>query len=303
MKRYFVTADTRRTARNGKEFCVLTLRSPSGEAIDAKNWDGTIPLLKGKVIEAELENQPYRGRDSWIVKNWRISAVQDWNWIPPETVFRKPRAHEWYKDRLKRLIDDVLDTNLRNILDILILNRWDDFIFCPAASAIHNAYIGGLLLHTVQVALLGQHLFDTYYRFFPVLRHDLVIAGCLLHDWGKMFEYEHAPDSPELGERTEAMPLTGHISLCVQAISRLYPGEEPLPEIVNDLIHCVQSHHLILEWGSPTTPALPEAMLVAYADNTDGRLQTAVDLIRNNPEDTMIRNHWDCSTVIVRGRT
>lgn len=300
MKRYFVTADTRRTARNGKDFCVITLRSPSGEVTTAKNWDGTIPPLKGKVIEAVLENQPYRGQDSWIMKKWCISANQDWEWIPPESVFSKPRDHKWYQNRLKKLIDDVSDTDLKNILETLIVKYWDDFIFCPAASAIHNAYIGGLLLHTVQVALLGRHLFDTYSRFFPVLRRDLIITACLLHDWGKMFEYEHAPDSPELGERTEAMALTGHISLCVQAIARLYPGEDNLPPIIRDLIHCIQSHHLILEWGSPTTPALPEAMLVAYADNTDGRLQTAIDLIRNNPDDKMIRNYWDGSTVINR---
>ncbi len=95
------------------------------------------------------------------------------------------------------------------------------------------------------------------------------------------------------------MVLTGHISLAVQAVARQFPGKEPLPDIIRDLIHCIQSHHLILEWGSPTTPALPEAMIVAFSDNTDGRLQTASDLLRNNPDETVVRNPWDRGSSVI----
>ena len=299
MKRCYVTGDERRVARNGDTYAVLTLRDPGGGSVEAKEWNGSIPSLLGKVIEAELENRPFKGRDSWVVRKWRLDPSQDWRWEPQKEIFHEPLTHEWYCAQLRWMMESIEDSTLSDVVEKLVGEHWDTFIFAPAAARIHNAYIGGLLLHTVQAAHLGLHLHEVYSGFFPVLRRDLILSACLLHDWGKMFEYECGPDAIELGRPTEEMALTGHISLAVQAVARQFPGTEPLPDIIRDLIHCIQSHHLILEWGSPTTPALPEAMIVAFADNTDGRLQTAVDLLRNNPDRDVVPNPWDRGASVI----
>lgn len=300
MERFFVSDDDRRVARSGNRYAVLTLRRPDGTGLEARLWDGDVEELAGRVVEMELRDRPFRGRTSWIVTELRVPENQEWRWEPPSDVFRPPRDHGWYVSELSRLLESIEDPELASVCNSLIRGHWDGYITSPAASSIHNAYIGGLLLHSVQSALLGMHLCEVYGRFFPVLRRDLVLAGCLLHDWGKMFEYETDPGSGSFGGRTEAMVTAGHISLGIQGIARLYPGSDPLPQTVSDLIHCVQSHHLIREWGSPTVPALPEAMLVAYADHTDGRLHTAADLLRNNPGRDIVDNPWDAGSVVRR---
>ncbi|HEX8916697.1 MAG TPA: HD domain-containing protein [Humisphaera sp.] len=140
----------------------------------------------------------------------------------------------------------------------------------PAAQSFHHAWIGGLLEHTLNACETG----DAVCRFYPTLNRDLVVAGIFLHDIAKTWElkYEAAFGYTDGGQ------LIGHIVkgamwLEHKAAQAAQQIGEPIPRpLVDVLQHIVLSHHGELEFGSPKTPATPEAFAVHMIENLDAKL-------------------------------
>lgn len=55
-------------------------------------------------------------------------------------------------------------------------------------------------------------------------------------------------------------------------------------KLANELKHCILSHHGELEYGSPKKPALIEAVALAFADNTDAKLEGFIEILDGNKE-------------------
>jgi 3'-5' exoribonuclease len=140
------------------------------------------------------------------------------------------------------------------------------FAQAPAAKSMHHAFLGGLLEHTLSVLGMAERACGHYRN----LNRDLVLAGVLLHDLGKTAEltYERSFGYSDEGN------LLGHIAMETQWISREmgkipgFPGELRL-----HILHIVLSHHGRLDFGSPVVPKTPEALLVHYLDDLDGKLE------------------------------
>lgn len=135
----------------------------------------------------------------------------------------------------------------------------------PAAKAMHHAYAGGLLEHTLSVARLCLHIADHYQE----LDRQVLFAGAVCHDLGKLWELTAGL---AIDYTTEGR-LIGHIA---QAADRLAPfikksGLEP--ELAEHLRHLILSHHGTHEFGAPRLPATSEALVLHYADNIDAKLQ------------------------------
>ena len=141
---------------------------------------------------------------------------------------------------------------------------WDSFCGAPAAKKIHQAYPGGLLLHTLGVARICEAVCSVY----PRLRRDLLLCAALLHDVGKVWEYRLLPRP----DKTDAGRLVGHVVLGAQEVSRRAREVGIPPKIRLMLQHLLLSHHGRKEWGSPVEPAIPEAEVLHYADMLDSRL-------------------------------
>ena len=116
---------------------------------------------------------------------------------------------------------------------------------------------------------------------YPELHRDLLIAGVLFHDTGKL--WETCP--PERGFGIESEPrgeLLGHLSIGIELVNTIWrdlPKEDweslvPASEDVRlHLLHLVASHHGQLEFGSPVLPKTPEAALLHFVDNIDARME------------------------------
>jgi 3'-5' exoribonuclease len=131
---------------------------------------------------------------------------------------------------------------------------------CPASLSNHHAALGGLLKHTVEVGLIGRQIAKTCGA-----RSDVLLAGVLLHDIGKLEAYRW----DGLFEMTEAGSLLGHVVLGALMLDRrLDEEEEPVvsEEERRLLQHLVLSHHGELEFGSPVRPMTLEAEVLHYAD-------------------------------------
>jgi 3'-5' exoribonuclease len=130
----------------------------------------------------------------------------------------------------------------------------------------HHARLGGLLEHTLSVMGLAERA-CAHYRD---LNRDLVLAGVFLHDVGKTAELSY---QRSFGY-TDAGNLLGHIALEAEWISRAMGKIPMFPEELRlQILHIVLSHHGRLEFGSPVLPKTPEALLVHYLDDLDGKLE------------------------------
>lgn len=150
------------------------------------------------------------------------------------------------------------------------------FSVVPAATKMHHNFKHGLLEHTYRLMVLADDFVDSYNKHgWPgnkiILDKDAVLAGCLLHDMMKCFEYE-----PEGGYAVEGN-LLGHIARGIMEVGSKTAKIENFPEEIKELMaHIISAHHLQIEWGSPDTPCCPEAIVVHYLDDLCSKLDPTI---------------------------
>lgn len=169
----------------------------------------------------------------------------------------------------------------RTVLDPSFLRR---YIESPAARTMHHAYVGGLLQHSLALVSFCKQAAEIY----PLVDRDLLIAGALLHDIGKVFSYEAQATFPI----TDDERLIGHITrgtLLVESAVREIPGFPA--NLMQELLHLLVSNHGTPEWGSPIQPRTLEAVLLHYIDLLDSRAQGFVDHVTGEPGEAEWTSH------------
>lgn len=197
-----------------------------------------------------------------------------------------PDDHAETRRRFDRLAASVANPHLAGLLERVFGNapfraRFEDAV---AAGSHHHAYRGGLLRHTVEVAELCR----AACRTLPFLRHDLLVTAALLHDLGKVWEMEQGLRA---GEYTAHGALIGHVHGGAFRMEQAIRQDATFPGGLRDaLLHLLLSHHERPEWGSPKTPALPEAVTLAQCDQISAHA-TEYDAARQSASPGQ-RTHW-----------
>lgn len=142
---------------------------------------------------------------------------------------------------------------------------WQTFRMFPAAVAHHHAYVHGLLEHTLGVARSAKAIALSYQGSEYEPDVDVVVAGALLHDLGKLDTYVLTPGPETTLEGT----VLDHIATGYARFIKMADEFGLSPMARMHLGHIILSHHGQKEFGSPVLPATPEAMIVAAADNLD----------------------------------
>ena len=195
--------------------------------------------------------------------------------------------------RFDTLVQSVANVHLSQLLQrVFSGKRRQQFEEAVAARTLHHAYRGGLLRHTVEVAEVCRAAVKVH----PALRHDLLVAGALLHDSGKLFEMDQ---ELRAGDYTALGLLEGHLvsgAFFIGAQMSKIPG---FPSgLASALRHLVLSHHDRPEWGSPVTPALPEAVVLAKCDQISAQTTLYLEETKNAaPGETSVRRGDHCILV------
>lgn len=191
-----------------------------------------------------------------------------------------------YQKKLDNLIADIKEPGLAKLVkNIFSGETYEQFLINPAGMRLHHAYVGGLMHHTVCVANIALALAHT----IEGVDRDLVLAGALLHDVGKLKEI-----SPELGfPYTTEGRLLGHISI----MGMLVKDEgSKIQELTNDklqeVLHIILSHHGEQDKGSPVACATKESFVVHYADE--------IDAIMNQFNDFKKKDSWEYNKMLQR---
>lgn len=268
-----------KTTRTGGEYLELKLTDASGE-LKAFLWDlkaveGEFAALVPDVfVKVKGKVEEFQGRKQIRVDKVRFAAdseVGDFSHFFPTS----KRPVEAMLQELDGLIQGIGDPWVRRLLDTLLVQDADRraaFAKAPAAKSLHHVYLGGLLEHTLSVASMARAACEHYRS----LNRDLVLAGVLLHDLGKTAElsYQRSFGYTDTGN------LLGHITLETQWVAKAMEQLPGFPEELRlQILHIILAHHGKLEFGSPVLPKTPEALLVHYLDDLDGKLEGMFRLI------------------------
>lgn len=168
------------------------------------------------------------------------------------------------------LIDQIESHNLRNIVSEIYASYKDIILRASSAKGMHHVGIGGNLSHSIETCKLAMHITSALQITGKQISMDLVIAGALLHDIGKIETYKI---DRALVEYTLTGMLQEHIATGLRILSEynaysdyVYNNEITL------LSHIVAAHHGSLEFGSPVTPKFAEAYVVNFADGISAKM-------------------------------
>ena len=285
---FLVRAKERKTARNGSAYLDLELQDSTGR-IKAKVWDSDHLQSEFEVddivrVSGGVEN--YQGTSQLSLRKIVKCSEEEIDladYLPHGT--QDPAAQfESLLNRIQKMQSVPLQAMLLQVFKDPEIAR--KFKLAPAATHYHHAYLGGLLEHVSSLVELGDSICDHY----PSLERDLVVAGLLLHDLGKIEELNFAR---HFAYSTRGQ-LVGHINIGLEIIRdkmRLIPD---FPEELRDrLEHIILSHHGKLEFGSPKEPMFMEALVVNYLDDLDSKLAAMrgqYEADKNHPGDWTTRN-------------
>lgn len=189
--------------------------------------------------------------------------------------FRKAtRSKEELSALLEAMIDKIDNAYLQKLLQAVFETEGikERYVTSPAAKLLHHDTIGGLADHSLNMAEIVIRLADQY----PALDRDLLICGALLHDIGKIWEYEVSGSI----DFTTPGRLVGHINQGDEFITSIADSIELFPEdLLTHVRHLIISHQGEKEKGSPVLPQTPEAVFLHAVDELDSRMG-AVDKIR-----------------------
>ncbi|MFH1402960.1 MAG: HD domain-containing protein [Candidatus Altiarchaeota archaeon] len=262
----------------------LLLTDSSGRTIDYKYWGNVNEDVVKSVYESiKPDSVVYvQGKASKYNDKLQIStnepdiirALQKGEYSPEDFIIpAKMDVGEMYGLLMER-ISGVGDPELKKLLERIFNDppTSEKFKTHPAAIEIHHNWTGGLLQHTLEVveyALLSH-------RLFPDMNKDLLVAGSLLHDIGKLEELEVTSRV----KGTRKGQLEGHISIGYAMVSEYMKELGTGVETREKLLHIILSHHGRLEYGSPKPPMTPEAFAVYYADDMSSKLSEITDYVK-----------------------
>lgn len=277
---FFLTRQCQiRQKKSGEDYLSLTLLDRTGH-VGAVMWDGVTDdirtLTDGIVVRVQGTLGSYQGQKQLTIRNIRAALPTE---IDHEDYL--PRSAADPQERLayiEQAIAEITDPGLQALLQAILTDPTirPAFLAAPAASLIHHAVLGGLVEHTAAVVETCTVLAQRY----PTLDRDLLIAGAVLHDIGKVRELRWMP----VFDYTDEGRLLGHMVLGATLIQE-FLQQAPLPrETANRLLHLVLSHHGLAEYGAIKEPMTLEAFTLFMADDLDAKVAGITQFTAESPD-------------------
>jgi 3'-5' exoribonuclease len=283
---FLVFQKTMPTGKSGKAYLNLKLGDKTGE-IEGRIWEN-VDQFSGKFNQADFvriigRTQLYQ--DKIQLNITQVEIIQE-DQLKTEDFLPITRfdIETMYAELLALIKKEVDEPDVQRLLLAIFENPEiaKKFKKAPAAKSMHHAFIGGLLEHELGLARLAIDVCKHY----PHIQKSYVIAGCLLHDIGKIDELKY----DRYFEYSDEGKLIGHLVMGIELVTKTATSLPNFPERTALLVkHLIASHHGSLEFGSPKIPYTLEAIMVHYLDDMDSKLQAMKGLIDKEWE---TNNKW-----------
>ena len=256
------------TTKNGKPFVGLKLMDRTGQ-VEGRVWDRAEwfaeTFSNGDAAWVRGQAEGYQGKTQVKVMDARPldSDELDLSLLMPSSAFDPDEMLAELEAMIGAMADPHLQGLLRDVLadpDLIQgLRR------APAAKRFHHAYVGGLLEHILGVSRAAVQVG----RLYPVLNADLLLTGAVLHDLGKVREFDSGPG----GDYTSEGRLLGHLIIGFGMIEdKIGARPDFPPELALLVKHLILSHHGEYEMGSPRRPKILEALALHLIDDLDAKM-------------------------------
>ena len=280
-----------KVSKIGKKFVTLQFADKSGKINGIKFFNNDSEA--DEVYDNIIVNEPHQirgrveefpsGTGQYNIKFENIKRLNRSDCDLADYIIVSDKNQEEMMQEIISTIERIENHHLKLILESFFEdeNFVKEFYDCPAAKLYHHNYVGGLLEHTVSVLRICKTISD----FYPALDPNLLYAGAILHDIGKIHTYDYDRISIEMSDRGI---FFDHIVMCnsmiaskLDSISAIIGSNgndnelEEFKEISMNLQHLILSHHGEKKngWGSPVDPQTPEAVALHHADNMDAKVK------------------------------
>jgi len=280
-----VEAATPKLTREQKPYCELSLADACDRMTlrvwsDHPAYKACSEMTEASFIElaAEFHTHSQYGLEA---QKWTVRPLTEQEKREllqgPANLREKQKADSEF---VAQTVKSIVDPRLRTLCEAF-LNEWGErFRRTAAARNYHHARRGGLVEHTAQMMRVAKEVAPLY----PQLNVDLLLAGILFHDSGKLWENQ-LPENGFVMGYDERGELMGHISIGLELVNSMWrklavENAAIWKNLVPDsddvrlhLLHLIGAHHGEAQFGSPVSPKTPEAMALHYIDNLDARLE------------------------------
>jgi len=272
-----------KTARNGNPFLRIELGDGTGSFSATCFGDSAVYQVcdavdEGAILRISGSTEYFNGRLSPRLQAAEAMTDEEAEAegvlgqlveVPPE-----PESELWQHlaDGIAAIGHDALRDTVQRVIDEVE----PAFRTAPAAISMHHAYRHGLLEHTVHMLRAARALLPLY----PEVDADLALAGIVLHDVGKLEEYEGDPAT----KVSRIGTLQGHVVIGFRVARKAALQSKLNADLTERLEHVILSHQGEKEWGAAAMAATPEAVFVSMIDNLDAKMGMVQRVLRNSPE-------------------
>lgn len=283
------------TASNGKPFMNIKL-GKKNVSLTGKLWEAGFMnhnsteiqqvFAPGRVLWISATTSIFRDSLQLTIEAFKVPTEDEY--VLEDFLDSAPESAHHLETELKIFMSEIKTSLLQYITSGIFTDHKREFLSYPAAKSNHHAFLSGLLYHTVSMLRIAKNLCDQYKE----INREMIYAGIILHDAGKVIEYTKAiaPDYSYEGN------MLGHIQIGNLFIwqkfneyqSDFYEEElevqEANRELVVELMHVVSAHHGKKEWGSPVEAHTLEAEIIHHIDMIDSRINMIVNGLEGKPE-------------------
>jgi len=281
--------------KDGREFLNVILADATGD-VEARKWSlqdfNPHSFARGDYVLVQGKTNFYQNRLQVIIQEMAKVNPQDYQQkdFIPHSAQDPAQAMAEIKNLAASIQDAALKDIVQTLLDDPTIQR--RLLVCPAGRSIHHIGVGGLAEHILSCAQLGAFLADFYH-----LDRDYVLAGTILHDLGKIYEFSE----DDLVDYTDEGKLLGHIVKILELVDTYFAHHPDFPaEVKLHLKHILAAHHGELDCGSPKVPQTPEAYLVHLIDYLDSKIDTMKTALRGSQGNDWISYHKALDRAIYR---
>ena len=273
-----------RAGRSGSEFLFLSLQDASGQVVaklltDVERYKNEFDA--GEFVRVEGRASLYNNQLQLVLTAIRrVNPDQDRRegFREDDCILSSSRPIDEMWTELETQLKAVKPDPLRVLLARIVTDNAEQLKIWPAAQTVHHAYRGGLLEHILKMAEVGRLIARAYDA-----NEDLVFAGIVLHDIGKLQELAYEAGSASY---TRDGNLVGHIALGLILVRETANNIAGFPQDLRAQVeHIVASHHGSKEYGSPVEPKTLEAFIVAAVDELDAKVNQVRRAIAEDPSD------------------
>ncbi len=272
-----------KVAKNGNPFLNLEFGDRSGRFsancfCDSEVFKTLSDVEEGTIVCISGKTDYYQDRFSPRVQTIEVvdPEVVEAEGMLGQLVEVPPESEDELWTHIQEAVEAIEHSAIKETVQRVLDETEKAFRVRAAGISMHHAYRHGLLEHTAHMVRACRVLLPLYQEVDP----DLAIAGIILHDIGKLEEYEGALTT----KVSRLGTLQGHVVLGFRTVRKAALQSKLNSDLTERLEHIILSHQGEKAWGAAAMAATPEAVFVSMVDNLDAKMGMVQHALRNTPE-------------------